>query len=74
MWIEPGGNEILEGVQLLLGLNSVEIAVVTIAGVLKSSPLLRLAEASPHALAFTAYTPEGDEALRVVMDWAGRLV
>jgi DNA polymerase-3 subunit delta len=69
IWIEPAGNEIVEGLQALLSAESVESPVAAIAGALpKSSALLKLAESSPAALAFTAYVPEGDEAVRMVID------
>jgi DNA polymerase-3 subunit delta len=69
IWIEPAGNEIVEGLQALLSAESVESPVAAIAGALpKSSALLKLAESSSAALAFTAYVPEGDEAVRMVID------
>ena len=69
IWIEPAGNDITEGVEALLSAESVESPLVAIAGALpKSSALLKLAESSPSALAFTAYVPEGDEAVRMVID------
>jgi DNA polymerase-3 subunit delta len=74
VWIEPAANEIAEAVEALLAAESVENPVVAIAGVLaKGSVLLKLAEASPNALAFTAYAPEGDAAARMVSD-VGRRV
>jgi DNA polymerase III subunit delta len=74
IWIEPAGNDILEGVEALLGTDKIESPVAVIAGALaRSSPLLKLAEASPNALAFTAYALEGSDALRMVAD-AGRRV
>ncbi len=67
IWIEPAGNDIADGVEMLLGAEAVESPVVAIAGALpKSSALLKLAEGSPAALAFTAYVPEGDDAVRMV--------
>jgi DNA polymerase-3 subunit delta len=69
IWIEPAGNDIAEGVEALLSTESAESPVAAIAGALpKSSALLKLAESSPAALAFTAYLPEGDEAVRLVID------
>ncbi|HYX46955.1 MAG TPA: DNA polymerase III subunit delta [Sphingomicrobium sp.] len=74
IWIEPAGNEILEGVGALLEAEAVESPVVAIAGALpKSSALVKLAEASPLALAFTAYVPEGDDAVRMVADLGRRV-
>jgi DNA polymerase-3 subunit delta len=69
IWIEPASNDIAEGVEGLLAAESVENAVAAIAGALpKSSALLKLAESSKTALAFTAFLPEGDEAARMVAD------
>ena len=69
IWIEPAGNDILEAVEGLIGARSVESPVVGIAGTLtRASPLLKLAESSPLALAYTAYAPEGDEAVRMVVE------
>lgn len=74
IWIEPAGNEILEAVEALLAAESVESPVAAIAGALpKSSPLLKLAESSPRALAFAAYPPEGGDAARMVSDVGRRL-
>jgi DNA polymerase III subunit delta len=73
IWIEPANNDILEGAEALLAAEKVESPVVAIAGALpKSSALLKLSESSPHALAFTAYVPEGDEAARMVADLGRR--
>lgn len=73
IWIEPAGNDIADGVEMLLGAEAVESPVVAIAGALpKSSALLKLAEGSPAALAFTAYVPEGDDAVRMVADLGRR--
>jgi DNA polymerase-3 subunit delta len=72
IWIEPAGDEIAPGVEALLEAASVESPVVAIAGaVRKTSTVLKLAEASPLALAFASYVPEGQDAERMVMD-AGR--
>jgi len=74
IWIEPAGNEIAETVEALLAAESVESPVVAIASALpKSSALLKLAEGSPRALAFTAYAPEGDEAARMVAELGRRV-
>jgi DNA polymerase-3 subunit delta len=73
IWIEPAGIDIIEAVEALLSAGSVESAVVAIAGALtKSSALLRLVESSPVALAFTSYVPEGNEAIRMVVDLGRR--
>ena len=67
IWVEPAGNDLVEGVEALLAAEAVESPVVAIAGALpKSSPLLKLAETSPASLAFTSYMPDGDEAARIV--------
>jgi len=73
LWIEPAGNEIVEGVEALLAAEAVESPTVAIAGALtKTSPLLKLVEASKAALSFTAYIFEGDEAVRMVADLGRR--
>ena len=69
VWVEPAGDEIVAGVEALLEANAAESPVVAIAGALrKTSGLLKLAEASPNALAFAAYAPEGADAERMVID------
>lgn len=69
IWIEPASEDIAEGVRALLEIEATESAVVAIAGALrKTSELLKLAEASPRAVAFAAYPPEGAEADRMVID------
>ena len=69
LWIEPAGDEIAPGVEALLERISAESPTVAIGGSLrKTSALLKLAEASPHALAFAAYAPEGQDAERMVID------
>ena len=74
IWIEPAGSDLAEAVEALLAAESVESPVVAIAGALpKSSALLKLAEASPNALAFTSYVPDGDEAARIVADLGRRV-
>jgi DNA polymerase-3 subunit delta len=69
IWIEPAGEDIAEGVAALLEAPAPESPVVAIGGALrKTSGLLKLAEASPSALAFAAYAPEGADAQRMVSD------
>ncbi len=69
IWVEPAGDEIAAGVEALLEANGVESPVIAIAGALrKTSALLKLAEASPLALAFAAYVPEGADAERMVAE------
>jgi len=73
IWIEPATKDIEQGVAALLEAAAVESAVVAIAGALtKASPLLKLAEASPLALAFASYPPEGQDAERMVIDLGRR--
>ncbi|MDQ3144772.1 MAG: DNA polymerase III subunit delta [Pseudomonadota bacterium] len=71
IWIEPAGDEIVDGVGALLGTAASESAVVALAGPLrKSSALLKLAESHPAALAHCSYVPEGRDMERVVGDLA----
>ena len=71
LWIEPAGEEILDGVTALLEASASENAVVALAGPLrKASGLLKLAEAHPGALAHCSYVPEGRDMERVVIDLA----
>ena len=73
IWIEPAGDEIAPGVEALLGAAAAESPVVAIGGALrKTSALVKLAEASPRALAFAAYAPEGQDAERMVIDLGRR--
>jgi DNA polymerase-3 subunit delta len=72
IWVDPAGEEIVEGLGALLGAAAVESPVVAIAGALrKTSALLKLAEAHGAALAHASYAPEGRDAERMVVD-AGR--
>jgi DNA polymerase-3 subunit delta len=74
IWVEPAGDDIAEAVAALLDGPDPESVVAAIAGQLrKSSALLKLAEASPRALAFASYVPEGEDAERMVIDLARRL-
>jgi DNA polymerase-3 subunit delta len=69
IWVEPAGDEISAGVEGVLAAPAADSPVVAIAGALrKSSMLLKLAEGSPHALAFAAYVPEGQDAERMVAE------
>jgi DNA polymerase-3 subunit delta len=73
IWIEPATKDIEEGVQALLDGPAPESLVVAIAGALtKTSGLLKLAEGSPHALAYASYVPEGQDAVRMVIDLGRR--
>lgn len=69
IWIEPAGEDIVAGIEALFEAPSIESPVIAIAGALrKTSALLKLAEASPQAIAFAAYLPEGQDAQRMVID------
>ena len=73
IWIEPATKDVEEGVAALLEAAAVESPVVGIAGSLpKTSALLKLAEASPLALAYASYVPEGQDAERMVVDLGRR--
>ena len=73
IWIEPAGEDIVAGVEALMEGPAPDSPVVAIAGVLKkASTLLKIAESSPHALAFAAYVPEGPDAERMVVDLGRR--
>jgi DNA polymerase-3 subunit delta len=74
VWIEPATKDIEEGVAALLEGPPPENIVVAIAGTLtKTSPLLKLSEASPLAAAFASYAPEGQDAERMVADLGRRV-
>lgn len=74
VWIEPATKDIEEGVIALLEGPATESPVVAIAGALqKTSTLLKLAEASPDAIAFASYAPEGQDAERLVIDLGRRV-
>lgn len=69
IWVEPAGDDIAAGVGALLEAPSSESPVIAIAGSLrKTSALLKLAEASPHALAYASYAPEGQDAERMAVE------
>ena len=69
LWIEPATKDIEAAVVALLEAPALESPVAAIAGALpKTSPLVKLAEASPVSLAFAAYPPEGQDAERMVID------
>jgi DNA polymerase-3 subunit delta len=73
IWVDPAGEDIVEGLEALLDAPAVESPVVAIAGALrKTSALLKLAEAHGAALAHASYAPEGRDADRMVID-AGRV-
>jgi len=71
LWVEPAGDEIASAVEALLDASSVESPVIAIAGGLrKTSPLVKLAEADPHALAHISYELGERDAERVVDELA----
>ena len=73
IWIEPASKDIEQGVSALLAGPETESPVVAIASALgKTSGLLKMAEASPLALAYASYAPEGQEAARMVTDLGRR--
>lgn len=68
IWIEPAGDDIVEGVAALLEAPAVESVVVGIAGALKKGgALLKLVEGHKSALGFASYPPEGRDAVRMVI-------
>ena len=69
IWIEPATKDIEEGLAALLEGPPPESPVIGIAGALpKTSALLKTAEASPAGLAYVSYMPEGQDAVRMVID------
>ena len=74
IWVEQAGDDVAAGVESVLGLPAVENKVVLISGALrKTSALLKLCEASPDALAYVSYVPEGADAERMVAEVARTL-
>lgn len=69
IWVEPAGDEIVDGVSALLDATVSESAVVALAGSLrKTSALLKLAESHPAALAHCSYVPDGRDMERIVIE------
>jgi DNA polymerase-3 subunit delta len=69
IWIESASKDIEDGVAALLEGPETESPVIAIAGVLpRTSALLKLAEVSSLAVAYAAYLPEGQDAVRMVVD------
>ena len=69
IWVEPATKDIEQAIAALLEAPTMESSVVAIAGTLsKSSPLLKLAEGSPLAVAYASWAPEGQDAERMVID------
>jgi DNA polymerase-3 subunit delta len=74
IWIEPAGEEILPAAEALFGDGAQESPAVAITGQLKKgSALLKLAEASPGAVSFACYLPDGQDAQRMVAELGRRL-
>jgi DNA polymerase-3 subunit delta len=71
LWIESAGDEVTPAVEALLDTASVESAVIAIAGALrKTSPLVKLAESDPNALAHISYALDERDAARLVEELA----
>lgn len=71
LWVEPAGDEIAAAVEALLDATSVESPVIAIAGALrKTSPLVKLAESDPKALAHISYNLDERDAERLVEELA----
>lgn len=67
--VDGGGDELVEAVTGLLDASTAGNPVVIVTAALKkTSKLLALAEASPRALAYASYVPEGRDADRMVVD------
>lgn len=74
IWIEPAGDDIVDGVQALLEAPACESPVIALASSLrKSSSLLKLGEAHPAALSHVSYLPEGRELESLVVELGHRL-
>jgi DNA polymerase-3 subunit delta len=71
LWIEPAGDEIVAAVEALLDATSVESPAIAIGGALrKTSPLVKLAESDPKALAHISYNLDERDAERLVEELA----
>ena len=71
LWIEPAGDEIAAAVEALLQSAAVESPAIAIAGALrKTSPLVKLAEGHPAALAHISYELGERDAERLVEELA----
>lgn len=71
LWVEPAGDEIAGAIEALLDAPNVESPVIAIAGALrKTSPLVKLAETDPNALAHISYELSERDAERVVEELA----
>ena len=73
LWVEPAGDEILAAVEALLDVPAAESPAIAVAGGLrKTSPLVKLAESHPQALAHISYELGERDAERVVEEIARR--
>lgn len=71
IWIDPAGDEIAPAVEALLEAAATESPVIAVAGGLrKTSPLVKLAEADPRALAHISYDLTGRDAEQLVEELA----
>jgi DNA polymerase-3 subunit delta len=71
IWVEPAGDEVTPAVEALIEASSAGNPVVIVAGSLKpTSRLLKLALASPCAMAFASYVPDGRDADKLVLEMA----
>jgi DNA polymerase-3 subunit delta len=71
LWIDGAGDEIAPAVEALLGAPAAESPVITITGALrKTSPLVKLAESAPNALAQISYELNERDAVRLVEELA----
>lgn len=69
IWVEPAGDEVVAGVEALLGAAAIESPVIALAGALKkTSGLLKLAETHGGALSHVSYPLEARDAERLVSD------
>jgi DNA polymerase-3 subunit delta len=69
--VQPAGDESIAALEALLEAPAAGNPVLLVAGALKpTSKLLKLVLASPAALAFASYAPEGQEAERLVLEMA----
>ncbi|HEX2802935.1 MAG TPA: DNA polymerase III subunit delta [Sphingomicrobium sp.] len=71
LWVEPAGDEIVAAVDAVLEAAGIESPAIAIGGALrKTSPLVKLAESHPLALAHISYELDEREAERLVEDLA----
>jgi DNA polymerase-3 subunit delta len=72
--VDPAGDEIIDAVEALLETTSAGNPVVVVAGNLrKDAKLVKAVLASPLALAFASYLPEGRQADQVAVEMAREL-